>query len=213
MTKGTNEPYRLLTSRAEYRLLLRHDNADIRLTPTGYAIGLIDEERYQRFVKKQELVQLEMVRLGETKVKPEPRVQEILRHAGTVELNNGSDMLSLLRRPELTYAMLEPLSPSPYELDDEMKEQVEIQVKYAGYIEKQLAHVERLKKMDKKKIPQDIDYSLIHSLANEAKQKLEMIRPISIGQASRISGVTPADISILLVYLEHYNRVTAAKGQ
>jgi tRNA uridine 5-carboxymethylaminomethyl modification enzyme len=109
--------------------------------------------------------------------------------------------------------MLEPLSPSPYELDDEMKEQVEIQVKYAGYIEKQLAHVERLKKMDKKKIPQDIDYSLIHSLANEAKQKLEMIRPISIGQASRISGVTPADISILLVYLEHYNRVTAAKGQ
>jgi tRNA uridine 5-carboxymethylaminomethyl modification enzyme len=213
VTKGTNEPYRLLTSRAEYRLLLRHDNADIRLTPTGYAIGLIDEERYQRFVKKQELVQLEMVRLGETKVKPEPRVQEILRHAGTVELNNGSDMLSLLRRPELTYAMLEPLSPSPYELDDEMKEQVEIQVKYAGYIEKQLAHVERLKKMDKKKIPQDIDYSLIHSLANEAKQKLEMIRPISIGQASRISGVTPADISILLVYLEHYNRVTAAKGQ
>jgi tRNA uridine 5-carboxymethylaminomethyl modification enzyme len=213
VTKGTNEPYRLLTSRAEYRLLLRHDNADIRLTPIGYEIGLIGKERYDRFVQKQAFVQLEIARLAEVKVKPEPRVQEILRQAGTVELNNGTDMLSLLRRPELTYGLLEELSPSPYALDDEMKEQVEIQVKYAGYIDKQLAHVERLKKMDKKKIPADIDYSQVHSLANEAKQKLEQIRPLSIGQASRISGVTPADISILLVYLEHYNRVTATKGQ
>jgi tRNA uridine 5-carboxymethylaminomethyl modification enzyme len=211
VTKGTNEPYRLLTSRAEYRLLLRHDNADIRLTPIGHEIGLIGEERYAQFLKKQELVQLEIARLQETKVRPEPHVQQLLEDAGTVKLNNGTDMLSLLRRPELSYFALEVLSPSPYELDDEMKEQVEIQVKYAGYIEKQLAHVDRLKKMDKKKIPLDIDYSQVHSLSNEAKQKLEKIKPLSIGQATRISGVTPADISILLVYLEHYNRVTAAK--
>lgn len=212
VTKGTNEPYRLLTSRAEYRLLLRHDNADIRLTPIGHEIGLISEERYATFLNKQDLVQQEIARLTETKVKPEPMVQDILEGAGTVRLNNGTDMLSLLRRPELTYSLLEPISPSPFDLDEEMKEQVEIQVKYEGYIEKQLAHVERLKKMDQKKIPQDIDYSQVQSLSSEAKQKLDRIRPLSIGQASRISGVTPADISILLVYLEHYNRVTAAKG-
>ena len=212
VTKGTNEPYRLLTSRAEYRLLLRHDNADIRLTPIGHEIGLISEERYASFLNKQDLVQQEIARLAETKVKPEPMVQEILENAGTVRLNNGTDMLSLLRRPELTYSLLEPISPSPFALDEEMKEQVEIQVKYEGYIEKQLAHVERLKKMDSKKIPTDIDYSQVQSLSSEAKQKLDRIRPLSIGQASRISGVTPADISILLVYLEHYNRVTAARG-
>jgi tRNA uridine 5-carboxymethylaminomethyl modification enzyme len=212
VTKGTNEPYRLLTSRAEYRLLLRHDNADIRLTPIGHEIGLISDERFAAFEHKQALVQQEIARLAETKVKPEPMVQDILEAAGTVRLNNGTDMISLLRRPELTYALLEPISPSPFVLDDEMKEQVEIQVKYEGYIEKQLAHVERLKKMDSKKIPTDIDYSQVQSLSSEAKQKLDRIRPLSIGQASRISGVTPADISILLVFLEHYNRVTAAKG-
>lgn len=212
VTKGTNEPYRLLTSRAEYRLLLRHDNADLRLTPIGYEIGLIKPDRYERFLHKKQQVQLEIDRLKSTKVRPEPEVQQLLTEAGTVVLNNAVDLLSLMRRPEITYAHIERLSPSPLELTEDMKEQVEIQIKYEGYIEKQLAHVERLKKMEKKRIPEDIDYKAIHGIANEAKQKLAEIRPISIGQASRISGVTPADISILLVYLEHYNKVTAARG-
>lgn len=212
VTKGTSEPYRLLTSRAEYRLLLRHDNADLRLTPIGYEIGLIKPDRYERFLHKKQQVQLEIDRLKSTKVRPEPEVQQLLTEAGTVVLNNAVDLLSLMRRPEITYAHIERLSPSPLELTEDMKEQVEIQIKYEGYIEKQLAHVERLKKMEKKRIPEDIDYKAIHGIANEAKQKLADIRPISIGQASRISGVTPADISILLVYLEHYNKVTAARG-
>jgi tRNA uridine 5-carboxymethylaminomethyl modification enzyme len=212
VTKGTNEPYRLLTSRAEYRLLLRHDNADLRLTPIGYEIGLITEERYQQFLRKKELIAQELQRLKTTKVRPEEHVQQLLAEAGTVQLNNAVDLITLLRRPEITYAHIERLSPSPLELSDEMKEQVEIQIKYEGYIEKQLAQVDRLRKMEKKKIPDDIRYDEVHGLASEAKQKLAKIRPISIGQASRISGVTPADISILLVYLEHYNQVIAARG-
>ncbi|MFC5450640.1 tRNA uridine-5-carboxymethylaminomethyl(34) synthesis enzyme MnmG [Paenibacillus aestuarii] len=212
VTKGTNEPYRLLTSRAEYRLLLRHDNADLRLTPIGHEIGLITDERYETFLNKKNLVEQEIERLKTTKVRPEPEVQQILESVGSVQLNNAVDVLSLLRRPEVEYRHVEQMSASPLELTDEMKEQVEIQVKYAGYIEKQLAQVDRLRKMEKKKIPDDIEYSDIHGIATEAKQKLAKIRPVSIGQASRISGVTPADISILLVYLEHYNRVTAARG-
>ncbi|WNQ11500.1 tRNA uridine-5-carboxymethylaminomethyl(34) synthesis enzyme MnmG [Paenibacillus aurantius] len=212
VTKGTNEPYRLLTSRAEYRLLLRHDNADLRLTPTGYEIGLISEERYQKFLHKKAMVEQEIERMKTTKVRPEANVQQMLTDAGSVVLNNAVDLLSLLRRPEITYAHLESILPSPNELSPEMKEQVEIQVKYAGYIEKQLAQVERLKKMEQKKIPDDIVYEEIHGIATEAKQKLAKIRPISIGQASRISGVSPADISILLVYLEHYNKVTASRA-
>lgn len=212
VTKGTNEPYRLLTSRAEYRLLLRHDNADLRLTPIGHEIGLITEERYQAFLQKKEMVENEIERLKTTKVRPEPHVQELLTSVGSVNLNNAVDLISLLRRPEVTYTIIEQMSASPIELTDEMKEQVEIQIKYHGYIEKQLVQVERLRKMEKKKIPDDIVYEEIHGIATEAKQKLAKIRPISIGQASRISGVTPADISILLVYLEHYNKVTAARG-
>lgn len=211
VTKGTNDPYRLLTSRAEYRLLLRHDNADLRLTPIGYEIGLITEERYLKFLRKKELVELEVVRLREFKVKPED-VAEMLEAAQSAPLTQGGDILSLLRRPEVTYAYLETVAPTPYELTDEMKEQVEIQIKYAGYIEKQLLQVERLNKMEKKRIPDTIIYEEVNGLASEAKQKLSVIRPLSIGQASRIAGVTPADISILLVYLEHYNRVTAARG-
>ncbi|GKU77135.1 tRNA uridine-5-carboxymethylaminomethyl(34) synthesis enzyme MnmG [Paenibacillus sp. L3-i20] len=211
VTKGTNDPYRLLTSRAEYRLLLRHDNADLRLTPTGYEIGLITEERYNKFLKKKELVEQEVIRLQNTRIKPED-VSEMLEAAGSTQLTQGGDILSLLRRPEVTYAHLEMVSPSPYELTDDMKEQVEIQIKYAGYIDKQLLQVERLNKMEKKRIPDDIDYDEVKSLANEAKQKLSVIRPLSIGQATRIAGVTPADISILLVHLEHYNRVRAARG-
>lgn len=211
VTKGTNDPYRLLTSRAEYRLLLRHDNADLRLTPTGYEIGLISEERYNKFLRKKELVEIDIERLRGTKVKPD-QVNEMLIAAGTAPMEHGTDALSLLRRPEVTYAMLETVVPSVPEMTEEMKEQVEIQIKYAGYIEKQLVQVERLNKMEKKRIPDDIDYNDVRSLASEAKQKLSVIRPLSIGQASRIAGVTPADISILLVYLEHYNRVTAARG-
>jgi len=211
VTKGTNDPYRLLTSRAEYRLLLRHDNADLRLTPLGYEIGLITEERYQAFLKKKELVEQEVQRLHDTKIKPSD-AKELLEEIGSAELTQGGSIIMLLRRPEITYEMLERISPSPYELTEEMKEQVEIQIKYAGYIEKQLHQVERLNKMERKRIPESIDYTDIKGLANEARQKLELIRPLSIGQASRIGGVTPADISVLLIYLEHFNRVTAAKG-
>lgn len=212
VTKGTKEPYRLLTSRAEYRLLLRHDNADLRLTPIGYEIGLIPEERYQRFLHKKRMIELELERLKKTKIRPEPHVQEMLRNAGTVELNNAVDAITLLKRPQLTYSQIEQLTPSPYELSDEVKEQVEIQVKYSGYIEKQLVQVERLHKMERKKIPEDIDYDAIHGLSMESKEKLKKIRPISIGQASRISGVRPADISVLLVYIEQYHKVLAARG-
>ncbi|MFD0961758.1 tRNA uridine-5-carboxymethylaminomethyl(34) synthesis enzyme MnmG [Paenibacillus chungangensis] len=211
VTKGTNDPYRLLTSRAEYRLLLRHDNADLRLTPLGYEIGLISESRYAKFVKKKDLVESERERLRTLKVKPE-EVNPILEAAGSAVITQTTDVLSLLRRPEITYAMLEPIADIPDGLNDEMKEQVEISVKYAGYIEKQLLQVERLNKMERKLIPDDIIYDEVKGLATEAKQKLGKIRPLSIGQASRIGGVTPADISILLVYLEHYNRVTAARG-
>jgi tRNA uridine 5-carboxymethylaminomethyl modification enzyme len=210
VTKGTNEPYRLLTSRAEYRLLLRHDNADLRLTPTGFEIGLISEDRHRRFLEKKEKVEVEIARLKETKFRPDEAVQAMLADAGSAALNNTVDGLTLLRRPELGYHHLEGLSPSPVELTEDIKEQVEIQVKYTGYIEKQLLQVNRMEKMEKKRIPDNIDYDIIHGLAMEAKQKLGKIRPLSIGQASRISGVTPADLSILLVHLEHYNRVTAA---
>ncbi|MFD0682340.1 MULTISPECIES: tRNA uridine-5-carboxymethylaminomethyl(34) synthesis enzyme MnmG [unclassified Paenibacillus] len=212
VTKGTNEPYRLLTSRAEYRLLLRHDNADLRLTPIGHDIGLIKEERYERFLEKYRLVDEEIERLKTTKVKPVD-AQEMLASIGSAEINNSVDLISLLRRPEVSYEHIHGISPSPNVLSDEMKEQVEIQIKYTGYIEKQLIQVERLRKMEKKKIPDDIIYEEIHGIAMEAKQKLAKIRPISIGQATRISGVTPADISILLIHLEHYNKVLAARGQ
>ena len=212
VTKGTNEPYRLLTSRAEYRLLLRHDNADLRLTPVGYEIGLISEERYQRFLDKKNRIEMELERLKTTVIRPDEQVQKLLTDAGTAPLQNSVEAINILRRPEISYAMLETISPSPYGLTEEMKEQVEIQVKYEGYIQKQMVEVERLKKMEQKRIPEDIDYNQIQGLATEAKQKLSRIRPISIGQASRISGVNPADISILLVYLEHYNRVTASRS-
>lgn len=211
VTKGTNEPYRLLTSRAEYRLLLRHDNADLRLTPVGYEIGLISQERYDRFLDKKAKVEREIERLRETKVRPVD-INPLLESIGSAPIQDGSNLLTILRRPEVSYAHVGNLFPSDVELDEEMKEQVEIQIKYAGYIEKQLLHVEKLQKMEKKKIPENIKYADIQGLAIEARQKLDKIRPISIGQASRISGVTPADISILLVYLEHYNRVTAAGG-
>lgn len=211
VTKGTNDPYRLLTSRAEYRLLLRHDNAEQRLTPTGYKIGLITEERYQQFLRRKELVELEIQRLHDTKIKPN-EIRPLLEQIGSAELTQGGSIITILKRPEVSYSHLETVSPSPYDLTEEMKEQVEIQIKYAGYIDKQLIQVEKLNKMEKKLIPADIDYNDINGLSNESKHKLELVRPLSIGQASRIGGVSPADISVILVYLEHYNRVTAMKG-
>lgn len=212
VTKGTTEPYRLLTSRAEYRLLLRHDNADLRLTPLGYEIGLISEERYQKFLNKKRLVEQEIDRLKTTKVKPDGAVAELLAELGSAPINNSVELLTLLRRPEVLYEHIERISPSLVELTEEMKEQVEIQIKYAGYIDKQLQQVEKLRKMEQKKIPDDIVYEEIHGISKEAKQKLAKVRPVSIGQASRISGVSPADLSILLVYLEHYNQVIAARA-
>ena len=202
VTKGTNEPYRLLTSRAEYRLLLRHDNADLRLTELGYKIGLISEERYQKFLAKKEAIEREKKRLQTFIIKPTPEVQKVIREAGSSELKDGIRAADLLRRPEMTYEHIQKLAPAEEEISPEVAEQVEIQIKYEGYIQKSLQEVERLKKMENKKIPEDIDYDAIHGLATEARQKLKQVRPLSIAQASRISGVNPADISILLVYLE-----------
>ncbi len=202
VTKGTNEPYRLLTSRAEYRLLLRHDNADLRLTELGYRIGLISEERYQKFLAKKEAIEREKKRLQTVIIKPTPNVQEVIREAGGSELKDGIRAADLLRRPEMTYEHIRKLAPADEEIAPEVAEQVEIQIKYEGYIQKSLQEVERLKKMENKKIPEDIDYDAIQGLATEARQKLKQVRPLSIAQASRISGVNPADISILLVYLE-----------
>ncbi|WP_434165624.1 tRNA uridine-5-carboxymethylaminomethyl(34) synthesis enzyme MnmG [Bacillus thuringiensis] len=202
VTKGTNEPYRLLTSRAEYRLLLRHDNADLRLTEVGREIGLIKEDRYERFTNKKLQIEQEKERLGSIIIKPRPEVQELIRSIGGSELKDGIRASDLLRRPEMTYEHIHLLVPSEVELSDEVTEQVEIQIKYEGYIEKSLQQVERMKKMENKKIPVDIDYDAISSIASEARQKLKDVRPLSMGQASRISGVNPADISILLVYIE-----------
>ncbi|MEH6889578.1 tRNA uridine-5-carboxymethylaminomethyl(34) synthesis enzyme MnmG [Bacillus sp. JJ864] len=202
VTKGTNEPYRLLTSRAEYRLLLRHDNADLRLTEVGHEIGLIPEERYERFTAKKEKIEKEKERLASIIIKPRPEVQELIRGAGGSELKDGIRASDLLRRPEMTYEHIHILAPSEVEVSDEVAEQVEIQLKYEGYIEKSLQQVERMKRMESKKIPVDIDYDAISGIASEARQKLKDVRPLSMGQASRISGVNPADISILLVYIE-----------
>lgn len=202
VTKGTNEPYRLLTSRAEYRLLLRHDNADLRLTETGRKIGLIKEDRYERFTNKKLQIDQEKERLESIIIKPRPEVQELIRSIGGSELKDGIRASDLLRRPEMTYEHIHLIVPSEVELSDEITEQVEIQIKYEGYIEKSLQQVERMKKMENKKIPVDIDYDAISGIASEARQKLKDVRPLSMGQASRISGVNPADVSILLVYIE-----------
>ncbi|WP_242271648.1 tRNA uridine-5-carboxymethylaminomethyl(34) synthesis enzyme MnmG [Bacillus cereus group sp. BfR-BA-01310] len=202
VTKGTNEPYRLLTSRAEYRLLLRHDNADLRLTEIGREIGLIKEDRYERFTNKKLQIEQEKERLESIFIKPRPEVQELIRSIGGSELKDGIRASDLLRRPEMTYEHIHLLVPSEVELNDEITEQVEIQIKYEGYIEKSLQQVDRMKRMENKKIPVDIDYDAISGIASEARQKLKDVRPLSMGQASRISGVNPADVSILLVYIE-----------
>src|SRR5699024_1526400 len=201
VTKGTREPYRLLTSRAEYRLLLRHDNADIRLTQLGYELGLISEERYETFTEKLRFIDEGKEKLFKTIIKVSDDVQEVLKNAKSTPLKDAVRAIDLLKRPEITFSVIEEIL-GEQDLPNEVKEQLEIQVKYDGYIKKAKEQVNKMLKMEDKKIPSNIDYDDIHSLAFEAREKLKEIRPISIGQASRISGVNPADISILLVYVE-----------
>ncbi len=202
VTKGTNEPYRLLTSRAEYRLLLRHDNADLRLTETGYKLGLITEERYNKFVEKKQLVEEEKKRLSKIVIKPEEHVQQMMNEANGTPLKEAVKAYDLLKRPEITYDLLEKVIEPNQSLPYDVREQVEIQIKYEGYIKKSNEQVERMLKMEDKKVPDNIDYDDIGGIASEAKEKLKKVRPLSVGQASRISGVNPADVSILLVYIE-----------
>ena len=208
VTKETKEPYRMMTSRAEYRLLLRQDNADLRLSKYGYRVGLISKERYDWVEKKEQLIADEIKRLDSVHVGANSKVQELLEQYGSVPLNTGTSLSELIRRPELCYEMLAPIDPDRVELPEEVIEQININIKYDGYIKRQIKQVEHFKKLEKKRIPEDFDYDDVGSLRLEARQKLKLYKPISIGQASRISGVSPADISVLLVYMEqmHYRK-------
>ncbi len=204
VTKGTPEPYRMMTSRSEYRLLLRQDNADLRLTPIGYRIGLISEERYQRFLKKKEAIEKEIKRLEATVIPPSEKVRQFLAEHGSADIATGIRLGELLRRPEFTYDLLAPVDPQRPQLTRPEAEQAEIQIKYEGYINRQLRQVEAFRKMEDKLLGEDIDYMQIDGLRLEARQKLTKIRPRSLGQASRISGVSPADVSVLMIYLEQH---------
>ncbi len=206
VTKGTKEPYRMMTSRAEYRLLLRQDNADLRLTEKGYKVGLLSEERYKSFLAKRQAIDSELDRLKKVYVGTSEKVQDILSRKESTPLRSGIALSELLKRPELEYEEFKEVDPSRPELSKDIISQVMIELKYEGYISRQLKQVEQFKKLERKLIPDDIDYDQVYSLRIEAKQKLKQIRPISIGQASRISGVSPADISVLLVYLEQKRR-------
>lgn len=201
VTKGTNEPYRMMTSRAEYRLLLRQDNADMRLTGIGHEIGLIDDERYEKLLEKEKLIEEEVERMKKTTVGARAEVQELLAKYESTPLQSGTTLAELLKRPELSYETIKDIDKDRKELPEDVKEQVNIELKYEGYIKRQLRQVERYKKLENKKIPEDIDYDDVYSLRKEAVQKLKELRPASVGQASRISGVSPADISVLLIYL------------
>lgn len=206
VTKGTNEPYRMMTSRAEYRLLLRQDNADIRLTPIGHEIGLIDDDRYHKLLQKIESIHTEIERINKTSIGGTQKVQRLLVECGSTTLSSGITLAELVRRPELSYDKIAVIDENRPELPRDVCEQVNINVKYEGYITRQNKQVKQFKKLEKKKIPQDIDYSKVNSLRLEAVQKLESIRPESVGQAARISGVSPADISVLLVYIENWTK-------
>ena len=206
VTKENHEPYRMMTSRAEYRLLLRQDNADLRLRKKGYQAGLIDEETYQKSVEKEKQIHEEIKRIEHVNIGASERVQSLLESFGSTPLKSGTTLAELIRRPELSYEAVASIDENRPELSWDVKEQVDINVKYDGYIKRQLRQVEQFKKLEAKKIPTDIDYEKVGSLRIEARQKLEMYRPVSIGQASRISGVSPADISVLLVYMEQYGR-------
>ena len=202
VTKESHEPYRMMTSRAEYRLLLRQDNADLRLTKIGYEVGLIDEERYQKLLRKEKMIEEEIERVEHMNVGTSEKVQKVLESFGSTPLNSGTTLAELIRRPELSYDKLADIDEKRPELPYDVEEQVNINIKYDGYIRRQMRQVEQFKKLENKKIPENINYDEIQSLRIEAKQKLNAIRPASIGQASRISGVSPADVSVLLVYLK-----------
>ena len=206
VTKENHEPYRMMTSRAEYRLLLRQDNADLRLRKKGYQAGLVDEETYQKTLEKEEAIAAEIKRTEKTAIGGTPEVQKLLEEKGSTLLKSGTTIAELIRRPELSYEDLAPVDKDRPELPGDVKQQVEINLKYEGYIKRQMKQVEQFKKLESKKIPEDLDYEKVGSLRTEARQKLEAFRPVSIGQASRISGVSPADISVLLVYLEQHRR-------
>ena len=206
VTKETREPYRMMTSRAEYRLILRQDNADLRLSKIGHEIGLINDERYERLLKKEAEIAAEIERLENIKIGANKEVQQVLEELNSQPLKTGTTLAELIRRPELSYEMLNELDPERVKLDADVIEQVNINIKYDGYIKRQLKQVEQFKKLEDKKIPEELNYEDIGSLRIEARQKLMQIRPASVGQASRISGVSPADISVLLVYLEMLRR-------
>lgn len=206
ITKGTNEPYRMMTSRAEYRLLLRQDNADLRLTKIGHEVGLIDDSRYEKLLIKEKMIEKEIQRLQHTTIGGKKEVQKLLEQYGSTLLQSGSTLADLLKRPELSYDILAPIDEDRQNLPEDVCEQVNISLKYEGYITRQQKQVAQYQKLENHKIPEDIDYTKVNSLRKEAVQKLDDLRPISVGQASRISGVSPADISVLLIYLEHYNQ-------
>ena len=206
VTKENHEPYRMMTSRAEYRLLLRQDNADLRLRKKGYQVGLIDEDTYRKLLEKEAAIAREIERTEHATIGGTPEVQKLLEEKGSTLLKSGTTIAELIRRPELNYEDLAPIDKERPFLPWDVKEQVEINLKYEGYIKRQMKQVEQFKKLEAKKIPEDLDYEKVGSLRIEARQKLEEYRPVSIGQASRISGVSPADISVLLVYLEQYRR-------
>ena len=202
VTKENKEPYRMMTSRAEYRLILRQDNADLRLSKKGFETGLLPKERYDWVIKKEEMIEQEMKRISKIMVGANQKVQALLSSYGSIPLNTGTSLVELIRRPELNYEILAPIDPDRPHLPEEVKEQVNINVKYEGYITRQMKQVAEFKRLEKKKLPEDLDYNEIHGLRIEAVQKLNLVKPLSIGQASRISGVSPADISVILVFLE-----------
>ena len=206
VTKSTNEPYRMMTSRAEYRLLLRQDNADLRLTPIGYEVGLISEERYKKFCEKRKNIETEIERVKNKIIKPTEEVNNLLEKYGSSKIDTGARLSDLLKRTELTYKNLEPIDEGRPELTKQEQDEVQIQVKYEGYINLQLAQVEKARKLEDKALSEEIEYKNIKGLRLEAQQKLDKFKPVSVGQASRISGVSPADISVLLIYLEQQKR-------
>ena len=206
ITKGTNEPYRMMTSRAEYRLLLRQDNADLRLTKIGHEVGLIDDNRYEKLLIKEKMIEKEIQRLQHTTIGGKKEVQKLLEQYGSTLLQSGSTLADLLKRPELSYDILAPIDEDRQNLPEDVCEQVNISLKYEGYITRQQKQVAQYQKLENRKIPENIDYTQVNSLRKEAVQKLDDLRPTSVGQASRISGVSPADISVLLIYLEHYKQ-------
>ena len=211
VTKGTNEPYRIMTSRAEYRLLLRQDNADLRLTPIGRKIGLVDEARWQRFTQKREAIEAALNLLEETIVNPNQETLQLLAGAGIGEIKNSQRLYDLLRRPEVSYDLLQPLFSLPL-LPEEVKQQVETAITYDGYIQKQREQVARMEKLENKKIPAELDYEDVPNLRDEAREKLQLVKPMSLGQAGRISGVSPADVSVLMIYLEQRQRLEAGRA-